>query len=208
MGISAYNTYKILGYDMLIDKDLKVHVIEVSGRPQLQNAIIDKAVNRPMLSELLKIVGFHIPTTAANYRQFIADKFDLGPDYGVNGHSIMYPVTHNFRVYTKVEDNEDTIKQKLYNSCTTDRHSYLDNILEELAPNDVRTLIKAEEELNQTSHFTRLFPSPTSHKYFQYFYEGIPYYDKLLDAWEFKYHDQRSKAIRRLKMLCSKAVHL
>ena len=58
--------------------------------------------------------------------------------------------------------------------------SYLDNILEELAPNDVRTLIKAEEELNQTSHFTRLFPSPTSHKYFQYFYEGIPYYDKLL----------------------------
>ena len=135
---------------MLIDKDLKVHVIEVNGRPQLQNAIIDKAVNRPMLSELLKIVGFHIPTTAANYRQFIAgnynyifqilnqisaavymlhigiffiaDKFDLGPDYGVNGHSIMYPVTHNFRVYTKVEDNEDTIKQKLYNSCTTDRH--------------------------------------------------------------------------------------
>ena len=86
--------------------------------------------------------------------------------------------------------------------------SYLDNILEELAPNDVRTLIKAEEELSQTNHFTRIFPSPTSHKYFQYFYEGIPYYDKLLDAWEFKYHDQRSKAIRRLKMLCAKAVHL
>ena len=60
---------------MLIDKDLKVHVIEVNGRPQLQNAIIDKAVNRPMLSELLKIVGFHIPTTAANYRQFIAGMY-------------------------------------------------------------------------------------------------------------------------------------
>ena len=69
----SLHTYS-LGYDMLIDKDLKVHVIEVNGRPQLQNAIIDKAVNRPMLSELLKIVGFHIPTTAANYRQFIAGK--------------------------------------------------------------------------------------------------------------------------------------
>ena len=31
-----YNTYKILGYDMLIDDDLNVHVIEVNGRPQLQ----------------------------------------------------------------------------------------------------------------------------------------------------------------------------
>ena len=30
----------------------------------------------------------------------------------------------------------------------------------------------------------------------------------ISDAWEFKYHDQRSKAIRRLKMLCAKAVHL
>ena len=77
-----------------------------------------------------------------------------------------------------------------------------------LAPNDVKTFIKAEEELSQTSHFTRLFPSPTSHKYFQYFYEGIPYYDKLLDAWEHKYHDQRSQGIRRLKKLCAKAVHL
>ena len=59
---------------MLIDNDLNVHVIEVNGRPQLQDAIIDKAVNRPMLAEILKIVGFHIPTSVATYRQFIAGK--------------------------------------------------------------------------------------------------------------------------------------
>ena len=38
--VSDYNTYKLLGYDMMIDNDLKVHVLEVNGRPQLQSAVI------------------------------------------------------------------------------------------------------------------------------------------------------------------------
>ena len=42
---------------MMIDNDLKVHVLEVNGRPQLQSHVLDKAVNRPMLAEMLKIIG-------------------------------------------------------------------------------------------------------------------------------------------------------
>ena len=38
----------------------------------LQDNLIDRAVNRPMLAEILKIVGFHIPSTATKYRQLIA----------------------------------------------------------------------------------------------------------------------------------------
>ena len=41
----------------MIDNDLKVHVLEVNGRPQLQSHVLDKAVNRPMLAEMLKIIG-------------------------------------------------------------------------------------------------------------------------------------------------------
>ena len=70
-------------------------------------------------------------------------------------------------------------------------------------------LIKAEDELSQTQSFTRLFPSAKSHQYFKYFYEGgIPYYDKLLDAWEHKYSTNRAKGIRKLKKYCNKAIHL
>ena len=86
--------------------------------------------------------------------------------------------------------------------------SYVDTILDDLTPNDVRILIKTEEELSQTQHFTRLFPTENSHELFKYYYEGIPYNDKLLDAWEYKYGNQRSKGIIRLKKLCAKAVHL
>ena len=74
---------------------------------------------------------------------------------------------------------------------------------------DLRILIKAEEELSQTNGFSRLFPSAKSHQYFKYFYrDGIPYYDRLLDAWEHKYAHNRAKGIRTLRKYCNKAIHL
>ena len=69
---------------------------------------------------------------------------------------------------------------------------------------DLRMLIKAEEELSQTNGFSRLFPSAKSHQYFKYFYrDGIPYYDRLLDAWEHKYGHNRAKGIRTLRKYCN-----
>ena len=52
----------------------------------------------------------------------ISDKFDLGPDYGDTGNSMAYPVTHNFRVYTRVRENEDINKQQHYESHITERN--------------------------------------------------------------------------------------
>ena len=46
---SSYNTYKLLGYDLMIDNDLQVHLLEVNGRPELKDHVLDKAVNRPMV---------------------------------------------------------------------------------------------------------------------------------------------------------------
>ena len=86
---------------------------------------------------------------------------------------------------------------------------FKDTILKEISPMDLRMLIKAEEELSQTNGFSRLFPSAKSHQYFKYFYrDGIPYYDRLLDAWEHKYAHNRAKGIRTLRKYCNKAIHL
>ena len=65
------------------------------------------------------------------------------------------------------------------------------------------TSSQAEEELSACDHFKRIFPTPTSHHYFQYFPQAtktlrspteinhhqssnikVSYYDKLLDACE------------------------
>ena len=86
--------------------------------------------------------------------------------------------------------------------------SFQTAILDHLTPMDVRILIKAEEELDQARHFTRLFPSEKSHQYFKYFYEGIPYYDKLLDAWENAYGKKRRIGINRLRKECKRGIHI
>ena len=49
------------------------------------------------------------------------------------------------------------------------RSLYLESILESLTPDDVRFLIRAEDELAQATHFTRIFPTRDTHKYFKYF---------------------------------------
>ena len=40
-----------------------------------------------------------------------------------------------------------------------DRSTYLDTILEHLTPDDVRVLIRSEDELAQATHFSRIFPT-------------------------------------------------
>merc|ERR1712008_556657 len=160
----------------MIDNDLKVHVLEVNGRPQLQSHVLDKAVNRPMLAEMLKIIGYHIPRSQnQSKREFISGKFDLGPDYGQNGNASKYPVDHEFLVYSRVLIQNDVIKQKLpaFQDSSINRDDYLETILKDLSPMDVRTLVKSEEEFSQTNNFTRIFPRANSHIYFKYFYAGI-----------------------------------
>ena len=50
---SVYNCYKLLGFDLLLDEDLKVHVIEANARPALLDDHLDRAVNRPMVNKTI-----------------------------------------------------------------------------------------------------------------------------------------------------------
>ena len=51
--LPRYNCYKLLGFDLLLDADLRVHVVEVNARPQLLDDPVDRAVNRTMVSSAL-----------------------------------------------------------------------------------------------------------------------------------------------------------
>jgi hypothetical protein len=56
--------------------------------------------------------------------------------------------------------------------------------------------------------FRRLVPSAKSHKYLQ-FMDTLSYYDKLLDAFEYKYGgDERHVGIERLRQLCERNSHI
>lgn len=84
---------------------------------------------------------------------------------------------------------------------------YLDAILENLTPDDVRCLLTTEDELARCSPLERIFPTPTTHRYLQ-FTENPRYYNRLLDAWETRYCNKRQESIELLKKYCSNKFHL
>lgn len=84
---------------------------------------------------------------------------------------------------------------------------YLEDLIETLTPDDVRQLILAEDELSQCYNFYRIYPTTSTHTYTPYF-ELPRYYNMLFDAWETKYHDDRSQAVARLVLLCRQKIHL
>ena len=74
------------------------------------------------------IIGYHIPRSQnKSKREFISQKFDLGPDYGQNGNASKYPVDHEFMLYSRVLIKDDEIKQKLsaFKDSDTNREDYL-----------------------------------------------------------------------------------
>lgn len=58
--------------------------------------------------------------------------------------------------------------------------------MDHLTPNDLRVLIETEDEFDRKGQFVRIFPSPTSTKYLQFF-DKPRYYNLLLEEWTGQY---------------------
>lgn len=85
---------------------------------------------------------------------------------------------------------------------------YLDDILKNLTADDIRCLLITEDELARSAPLERIFPSAQSHKYLQYI-ESPRYYNRLLDAWEYRYGgNRREKGIALIRKFCEDKVHL
>lgn len=85
---------------------------------------------------------------------------------------------------------------------------YIDDILRNLTPDDIRCLLIAEDELARSAPLERIFPSSSTYKYLQYI-ESPRYYNRLLDAWEHRYGGhRREKGIALIRKFCEDKVHL
>ena len=67
------------------------------------------------------------------------------------------PLTYEPRMYSRSTIEEDDVKREKFCDKDKARESYLATILAELAPSDVRLLVKSEEELRQCQGFNRYF---------------------------------------------------
>ena len=58
IGTKDKNYFKILGYDFLLDQNLKIHLLEINSRPSfLMNDINDLKLKPQLVADILNIVG-------------------------------------------------------------------------------------------------------------------------------------------------------
>ena len=94
---------------------------------------------------MLNILGIHVPAAiACKYNKNIVKCLDLDL-FKIKS------IAFDEKLYTKRKLAEEVIKE--------DQSETKLDILDNLTPNDVRILIKTEDELNQTRNWSRLVPS-------------------------------------------------
>ena len=171
--------------------------------PSIHINTIDSYVNRPMVAEMFNIVGFHIPKViATKHQKTLAEKLKISNPHQSLG--------HDQRIYSRLRTAEDIAKCNKFSSDKLSREDYLDRIVTDLSPSDVRTIIRSEDELSQTQDWTRIFPTADSHQNLQ-FLSPPSYSDRLLDSWETKYgysQENRRQGRDILIDLCNNGHHL
>ena len=188
---SDYHCYKLFGFDVMLDKSMKPWLLEVNNFPTLNHRSLDRHVNEEMISEMLNILGFHITAPITDKK-----KADIMDKTGLKS-----LVEFDPQMYTRVKSIEQLEKEK---DWAENQSAGFDE--DKLTPLDVRILLRAEEEFEQTVNFSRLFPCKDSSRY-KAFSQMFSYRDNLLRDWEKK---QVSLGISRrdvLIKLCKEGVH-
>ncbi|XP_022163960.1 uncharacterized protein LOC111029304 [Myzus persicae] len=194
---NRYNAYELFGIDVLFDEYLKPWILEVNISPSLHSSSpLDLAVKGPLVKDLMNMVGYHIPNKMSR-----STHNNLLEMLGVKS-----PLCYDKRLYTFNLSDREKEKQEYFANVES-RIEYIDSILEDLLPDDIRHLIIYEDELTQIGSFKKVFPTTKSFEYHQYF-DGSRYYNMLFDAWECKYGNNREEGIAVLEKLCQLKIHL
>ncbi|XP_046602645.1 tubulin monoglutamylase TTLL4-like [Neodiprion lecontei] len=190
---SKHNCFELLGFDILIDENLKPWLLEVNISPSLHApSPLDVGVKGHLVRDVLNLVGYRVPPPVLRK---MAERRDLGFFY------------QDFRATEKPLSSKEKRKQMQFMYQRERGDSKLGSILEHLTPDDVRSLVHYEDEVARLGQFLKVFPTPGTHSYFRYF-EAPRYYNLLLGAWEIAHGHNRKAGIELLRSLCAKKYHL
>ncbi|KAI9201853.1 tubulin-tyrosine ligase family-domain-containing protein [Polychytrium aggregatum] len=160
-GVRLYvpnRAYELLGFDVLLDMNLRPWLMEVNISPSLKASCpLDEDIKSRLVQDLFNLVGFRLKD------------LEMCRD-SQNG---------NKRASQWRKPNlttQERLKHKY--------HTAMDkaNCLATLTEDDFRILRETENEFYRSGSFERLFPSSESQKYHQYLH-SLHYYDRLLHQW-------------------------
>ncbi|XP_051259544.1 tubulin polyglutamylase TTLL4 isoform X2 [Dicentrarchus labrax] len=194
---TPYSCHELFGFDIMLDENLKPWILEVNISPSLHsNTALDVSIKGQMIRDLLNLAGFRIPQ-----REDV-----IAPCSSAS--SSTSSLCGGTREKTKPDLSADEkVKRAFYLTQRYADQDFLSTLLDVLTPEDVRVLAESEDERNRCGKFERVFPSPSSSRYLRFF-ECPRYLNILLDQWEQKHWNNRTKGISLLTTLCQKGVHL
>ncbi|CAI6367166.1 unnamed protein product [Macrosiphum euphorbiae] len=194
---NRYNAYELFGIDVLFDEYLKPWILEVNISPSLHSSSpLDLAVKGPLVKDLMNMAGYHIPNKMSHSTH----------NYLLKVLGVKSILCYDKRLYTLNLSAKEKEKEEYYTNIES-REEYIDSILDDLLPDNIRHLIVYEDEITQVGSFQKVFPTTSSSKYHKYF-DSSRYYNMLLDAWECKYSNNRGEGTAVLEKLCQLKIHL
>ena len=196
-----YMSYNFHGVDIVLDSDLNPWLLEINGATAIGSRS-PKIVTffERMVAEMLNMARFHIPpfNITKVEQQDILTKMNL---------TNVEQLTFDERLYDIKLSDEEMTKQYEMLTMYQEEKNYLEMILENLTPNDIRSLIRVEDELEQAEDFKLIFPTNETSKYLKYF-NASRYNNLLTNAWEIKYGGERNKGRELLEGFCKDKIHL